>query len=513
VGFPPGLLVGGGPGLQVEGFEFTQELGGGLGAIGGGLLEGPEDQLLEFIRDGKLCAFAGFEGGLGDVFENEGHRRRAFKDRPASEQEVNDAAEGVEIGAAINDGVVAFGELWSHVGGGADGGCLHGELGLFAAEAIGFDEAEVDNFDEVVVEAEAGEEDVGRFDVAVGEAGAVGFFEGAKDADPDVNGTGGAGGAEAGDELVEVETTDEFHGEIELAAGGGTEVEDGNGVRAFETGDDLGFAFEAFALDGGVVGVALDELDGGVAGEEAVFGLPDFSHAAVADGFDELVGAEVAGLFELGAEVEDPAGEEGAYHGDDEGARGPDEPDLDRGDWVTAEPDVEEEAEGCHGGGGEGRGESEAEGGGGEEGEEANPDGDGGLAADEEIVVEGDGGFGDADEEARQDLEGEAEADDEVGFGGPSAAGPIHCQTAGQAHDRVHEEERFELGDEFDAGEVIEEIEADVAGGEDEGGDTDALGGEGGDVRGEAVVDLTLALELDAAFAELWRLAHRYSYY
>ncbi len=100
------------------------------------------------------------------------------------------------------------------------------------------------------------------------------------------------------DELRQGLAVDELHGE-EARSLGLVDGEDGDDVGMAQGGDGLGLALEEGPPLGVGDGAAGQELDGHVAVELEVAGLPDDAHAALAELLDEAVVAEDEVFFEL----------------------------------------------------------------------------------------------------------------------------------------------------------------------------------------------------------------------
>ena len=219
MGAPPGGGVLRGPSAIGHGGEAVAKGGSTRGTKVWFFFEALHDDGLKRGGDGVLGAGAGGDGRFADVLEDDRHGGLFGEDGLSGKHPVGDTAERVEIGAAIDEVLLGLGHFGSHEGGGTEGGVFESELGG-AGGIFGFDETEVDDFDVVEFEADAGDQDVGGFDVAMGESGGVGFGERVEDLEEDVTNAGGGKRAEAFDDLIEVEAADEFHGEVMLALRG-----------------------------------------------------------------------------------------------------------------------------------------------------------------------------------------------------------------------------------------------------------------------------------------------------
>jgi hypothetical protein len=120
----------------------------------------------------------------------------------------------------------------------ADGGEGIAVVGVLFCVGL-FCEAEVENF----CVAAAGDEDVGRFYVAVNDAGGVGGVESVGDLNADIEKLIEIDGTIA-DQMLERLAVEEFHGD-EGAAFGFADVVDGADVGVVEGGGGLGFALKA----------------------------------------------------------------------------------------------------------------------------------------------------------------------------------------------------------------------------------------------------------------------------
>jgi len=244
----------------------------------GEFFEGAQDDFIQAHIDLDLAG-----GGL-----------EAFAGEFASEEFVEDDAEGIDVGAAVDALGVGL-LLGGAVAGGAEGGFggVIGGGGADVREAVGgaedFGDTEVGNLDA------AGfiEEEVLGLDVAVDDAAVVGELEGVAEGGDDGEGFPGGEFLDA-QQLAEVHAIDEFHEEVEEAAGL-AEVVDGDNVGVVEGGEGAGFASEAFGELGVVDAFGGEELEGDEAVEGFLPGLVNDAHAAAAEEFEDLELGKVGG--------------------------------------------------------------------------------------------------------------------------------------------------------------------------------------------------------------------------
>ncbi len=235
---------------------------------------------------------------------------------------VEDAAEGVDVAAAVEG--FASDLFGGHVGGSAadtagdvgvaDDGVACVGVGVFGESG----ESEVEDFDDVVLSADGGEEDVGGFEVAVDHADGVGFFESVAELGHDVEGLFDGEWAEAFEACAERFSLEVLHDVVEVAVVCLAVVVDLDGVPMGKGCGDLDFVFEAG--DGGSVGggIGVDQFDSGWAFEETVFGFIDDPHGASSDFGDELVLAVFAELFDLTSDAVDDMRSKGGDGGEED---------------------------------------------------------------------------------------------------------------------------------------------------------------------------------------------------
>ena len=201
--------------------------------------------------------------------------------RPSRDHLVEHDAERVHVAARV--GGLALGLLRREVRGGPHHGALLGEaLVVTGVDRAG--DAEVGH----LRHAGVGDEDVRRLHVAVDHAVAVGEGERVGHLGTEARGHVGAQRAVAADDLGERVAGHELHGH-EVGAAVLAPVVDPHDVRVVQAGRGLGLAAET--LHEGGVGRVLGEqhLDGDLAVEQQVTGLPHLGHPAPPDAVGELV--------------------------------------------------------------------------------------------------------------------------------------------------------------------------------------------------------------------------------
>lgn len=222
----------------------------------------------------------------------------------------------VEAGAEEGAGSVAAGRAGGDVVGRAHGHVRHRQLGLLYAAELG--EAEVGDL-RLALE---GDHDVGRFDVAVDDAFAMGVLEGLADL-PHPAGDVLRGESAGLDEGVQVGALDVLHHEVEPPVARLAEIVDCDDVGVAEPGHGAGLALETLREmePGGVLApgeARRQDLDGDEPVEALLTGLVDRAHPAATEEAEELV------AFQHGVE---PGGERGggivfgAAHGSQEARR------------------------------------------------------------------------------------------------------------------------------------------------------------------------------------------------
>lgn len=280
---------GGGAHLP-DGFE---NFGHGLVAGGGCFRKAAIEEGLETGGggcDGRGCIAEdggkGFDGGWG------------VEGAASGEHFVEDGAEGENV-ATVVDGLAA-GLFGSHVGHGAEEDPGGGEV-LAEGDGDGFGvlgdgtgegrlelgETEIED-----LEAALADHEVGRFEIAVDDAGGVRGLEGGGELGGVLEG-GGRGEAGGRDETVECLAVDELHGD-EVDGFGLSDFVDNDDAGVIEGGGSAGFLEEAktIFIGGGRGGGHDFEGDGAV--EAFVAGFVDGSHAALAELFEDPVMRECA---------------------------------------------------------------------------------------------------------------------------------------------------------------------------------------------------------------------------
>ena len=135
--------------------------------------------------------------------------------------------------------------------------------------------------------AALGDEDVGGFDVAVDDAGAMGGVERVGDFDADFEKAFEFERA-AGDDVLESGAVEKFHGD-EGAAVVFADVVDRADVGMVQGGGGAGFALEAIERLWIVREIVGEKFESDEAAEAGVFGFVDDAHSAAAEFFDDAV--------------------------------------------------------------------------------------------------------------------------------------------------------------------------------------------------------------------------------
>src|SRR5207249_147334 len=155
------------------------------------------------------------------------------------------------------------------------------------------------DFDEVVVEPETANEQVIRLDVPVHQREPVSFLEGIARPTQEMDDTLWRLGAEALDQDFDIDTVEQFHGVIEKAVLGDSEIEQVYGVGGSQRRRGSRLLLEP-PSDDGCLTAALGhqhfgphQLDGGLAGQHAMPAAPYFPHPALSKQRLELVAAQV----------------------------------------------------------------------------------------------------------------------------------------------------------------------------------------------------------------------------
>jgi hypothetical protein len=123
-----------------------------------------------------------------------------------------------------------------------------------------------------------------------------------------VSGRSGRHRPEAADHRVGIESVEQLHHVIERAVVGHAEVEQRDGMRRSQLGDQLRFAFEPppLVVGDGADGIAghrrSNQLDGSRPCQQPMVGLPHFAHAAGAQALHQAVAAKLAGAADFPAQ-------------------------------------------------------------------------------------------------------------------------------------------------------------------------------------------------------------------
>lgn len=268
-------------------------MAGVAGPVLGTLGEQVEDQPLEVF--GQLGAVLAQRDGEGvAVSDQHGPGVAEVEGRGAGGDLVQDAAEGVEVAAVVD--LAARDLLGRHVVRGSHGHAAAGQLGREADVVGEAGDAEVADLHRAVGEAH----DVGGLQVTVDHALVVGVAEGRghlfRDVEDHVDGERTR--LVVLQQLAEVAPLQEFHDEVEGAAGGAVvaEVVDDRHAAVLEGGRHPRLAAEALAQHLGEVAVllgprGLEALDRDLPPQRLVPGPPDLAHAAATDQVERPVPA------------------------------------------------------------------------------------------------------------------------------------------------------------------------------------------------------------------------------
>lgn len=209
----------------------------------------------------------------------------------AGEEVVEDGAEAVDIGGSgdfLATDLFRAGEAGredQRLGAPVEAGIQHAG------------DAEVEEFRFAV----AGNQNVGRLEIAVDDELAVGVIDGIAEGEEDAKASGEGQGVLVA-VLVQPESFDKLHDKVRQAVLAGAAVEQARDVGVDQRGEDLAFHAEAFE-GAGVKPTAFDNFDGDGLVDLAVhaFGAEDGTHAATAEQRAELIGAEAFTVWHNGA--------------------------------------------------------------------------------------------------------------------------------------------------------------------------------------------------------------------
>ncbi len=206
---------------------------------------------------------------------------------PAGQALIEHACQRVDVGTGLDlSGVEALG---GHVGPRADGGVGRCQRGV----AGGAGDAEVDEIGEVVL----GQQDVGRFDVAVHQSGLVGAVQCRGDLFDDVHGAFGWHRAVV-EQGLQVVARDQSHGHVQ-ASFDFSDVVDRHDMGVVEACGGACFAAEAL-VELGVLGVVGQQhLQRHHPVDFGVVRPPHLTHAAAPEQLDQLVSAKWGALHRL----------------------------------------------------------------------------------------------------------------------------------------------------------------------------------------------------------------------
>ena len=205
--------------------------------------------------------------------------------RPLSgEQLVEDDAQAVDVGAGIDAVPLAAGLFRAHVGRRA------GQLGAGAEVHIAQRQAEVCHHGPALFV----EQDVGRLDVAVDQAAAVGVVQGFGHLGDEGCRfrAGGPGLPQPGPQIL---AGDELGNHVAEAVGGPAHVVDGHDARVVQGRQHAGLGQEGLDVGRRGDAVAVRHLDGHVALQVVVVGLVDHAEGAGAEPGRDAVAAQVRG--------------------------------------------------------------------------------------------------------------------------------------------------------------------------------------------------------------------------
>jgi hypothetical protein len=216
------------------------------------------------------------------------HRVRGDERRPPRDELVEDAAEGVQVGARV-DGVAAS-LLRREVVRRADDRAGAGRDAALVAELR---DAEVEDLREVLARARLHQHDVARLHVAVDDARVVRLGERAEHLLPDLRGPRLVDRPPIPEHLREVLPRDVLHREVEpVVVGGGAhlaEVEHADRVRVREARDDPRLGEEALHRALLAREVAAQDLERERLPHPDVLRLVDGAHPALADQREEAI--------------------------------------------------------------------------------------------------------------------------------------------------------------------------------------------------------------------------------
>jgi hypothetical protein len=205
------------------------------------------------------------------------------------EQAIEDDAEAVDIGADIELVDVTGGLLGGHVSGCAGEVGVHGKVDAAGFVENGFGQTEVQDVGVCV----GVDEDVTGFEITVNDTALVGVMDGLADGGGELEDIA-AGHVVGFDIEIEGDAVDALHG-IEVDTAIQTAVVDAGDVGMIEAGGEFDFAIEAMTGTVGSEHTGAHELERDLAMGAELDGMPDGTHPALTEGFEDLVAFDFGG--------------------------------------------------------------------------------------------------------------------------------------------------------------------------------------------------------------------------
>lgn len=278
IGLGDGLLVG-------HRGEDLLELLAHEGGRGGAVLATLGEHEVDDARETRVELEPG--GGFGEwfwlcvnVFVEELERVVLVEGDLARQHLVEEDSERVDVRAGV-DGL-GVGLLGAHITRGPKDRARLGEREL----AVGVEElgdAEVEDLDEVRLARALAEEDVLGLEIAVDDAATVGFFEASTHLDRDADREAWGDATVDREAVAKGAALEQLHREIEAAALGLAEVENGDGVWVLEPARGADLPEETLHRGLVAVGPVVHDLDGDVAVHRVLARHVDRPHATFAE--------------------------------------------------------------------------------------------------------------------------------------------------------------------------------------------------------------------------------------